>query len=402
MLPARIREFTLENYKAFALTDRIELAPLTIVLGRNNAGKSALCRAPLFFLNALRRDAWTPFPLVLDGVHFGDRLEDVVFRRQASGFSGSFLLDVDGNSYQFSIGGTENYSFQAAGQGSFGQQMVTWLELAQSSQSTQRWKLPSPTVDWQSVRRQLDQFLGLRAVPEQIRLLSGLRATPMPSYRYVGGQPPDVGTTGSLTPSLLAHDFVAGGGRLLTSVNDWLGRNLQVQLRLASTGHNQFQLLAQSRGGSEANLADCGEGLGQILPVVVALTHLQDTGSPVGLYVIEQPEVHLHPFAHSAVAELFVAACQVPSSPWFLIETHSDNFLLRVRVAIAEDRLRRDAVRVYFVEDQGEEGSRVIPIQFDEQGTPDRWPKGVFAENLAEFRRLREAATRSVAKGSPK
>lgn len=76
MQPARIREFSLENYKAFAQAERIELAPLTVVLGRNNAGKSALCRAPLFMLNALRSDGWTPFPLLLDGVHFGDRIQD--------------------------------------------------------------------------------------------------------------------------------------------------------------------------------------------------------------------------------------------------------------------------------------------------------------------------------------
>ncbi|MEU7689017.1 AAA family ATPase [Microbispora hainanensis] len=41
--------FTVENYRCFAKPQKVELRPITVVLGRNNSGKSALVRTPAPF-----------------------------------------------------------------------------------------------------------------------------------------------------------------------------------------------------------------------------------------------------------------------------------------------------------------------------------------------------------------
>lgn len=54
------------------------------------------------------------------------------------------------------------------------------------------------------------------------------------------------------------------------------------------------------------------------------------------LIVVEEPETHLHPAAHGDLAERFVDSFIEDSNKRYLIETHSQNFVLRLRRLIAE------------------------------------------------------------------
>ncbi|WP_208116367.1 AAA family ATPase [Paractinoplanes brasiliensis] len=56
----------LNNYRCFAGSIDVELRPVTVVLGRNNSGKSALVRAPLVLSTGIDTDS--PAPLDLDKV----------------------------------------------------------------------------------------------------------------------------------------------------------------------------------------------------------------------------------------------------------------------------------------------------------------------------------------------
>src|SRR6478609_5759691 len=50
----RLRSFRAAGYKAFPLqAPPLELAPITLVIGHNNAGKSSLVRAPILFADSL-------------------------------------------------------------------------------------------------------------------------------------------------------------------------------------------------------------------------------------------------------------------------------------------------------------------------------------------------------------
>ena len=59
---------SLRNYRCFAERQDVELRPITVVLGKNNSGKSALVRAPMILQAGIRND----HPIPLDLEQFGD------------------------------------------------------------------------------------------------------------------------------------------------------------------------------------------------------------------------------------------------------------------------------------------------------------------------------------------
>lgn len=95
---------------------------------------------------------------------------------------------------------------------------------------------------------------------------------------------------------------------------------------------NLFELdvTGAGRGDTLANLADVGFGISQVLPVIV-----QGLLTPPGaMYIVQQPEIHLHPDAQAGLADffMFLAARGVIT----IVETHSEYLLLRLRRRLAE------------------------------------------------------------------
>jgi len=111
-----------------------------------------------------------------------------------------------------------------------------------------------------------------------------------------------------------------------------------------------------------ANLVDVGYGVSQALPVVVE-SLLAPSHS---LLLLQQPEVHLHPRAQAALGSLLVEM-YADYQKWFVVETHSDYIIDRVRQEIAKGRVRPDDVQILYCEKEGPE-TRVFPIAIDEQG----------------------------------
>ena len=101
------------------------------------------------------------------------------------------------------------------------------------------------------------------------------------------------------------------------------------------------------------NLSDVGFGVSQVLPVLVQCFYAPE-GS---IILIDQPEVHLHPYAQSALADVMIEVIESKSdlgkgfkerNIQLIIETHSEHFLRRLQRRIAEDKLPQDKVSAYF------------------------------------------------------
>jgi predicted ATPase len=88
------------------------------------------------------------------------------------------------------------------------------------------------------------------------------------------------------------------------------------------------------------NVADVGYGISQVLPVIVQGL-LVPRG---GVYMVQQPELHLHPDAQAAMADYFIHL--VEQGVRVVVETHSENLLLRVRRRLAENDSRRRSGRM--------------------------------------------------------
>lgn len=115
-------------------------------------------------------------------------------------------------------------------------------------------------------------------------------------------------------------------------------------------GSDPFQVQVRKFGnrskGPRRNLIDVGYGVSQVLPVITELLH----GDVSPMFLLQQPEVHLHPSAQAALGSLF---CDVASSGRHLmIETHSDYILDRVRLDIrdGETELKPEDVSILFFE----------------------------------------------------
>ena len=125
----------------------------------------------------------------------------------------------------------------------------------------------------------------------------------------------------------------------------------------------QFRKYADDARGPRHNLIDVGYGVSQALPL---LTELLREDAP-GMFLLQQPEVHLHPRAQAELGSLF---CQLAGPErQFIVETHSDHLMNRVRMDVRDQvcPLKPDDVSILYFERAGHD-VRIYSIRIDEDG----------------------------------
>lgn len=138
----------------------------------------------------------------------------------------------------------------------------------------------------------------------------------------------------------------------------------QVELRVGRLPHS-------IRGGARdtVNIADVGFGVSQTLPVLVALL-LAQRGQ---LVYIEQPEIHLHPKAQSAMAKLLAEAAMKGVS--VIVETHSALLIRSIQTIVARGDLPRDYVKLHwFTRRMADGATEITSADLDENGAFGEWP----------------------------
>ncbi|MHC5728316.1 MAG: AAA family ATPase, partial [Nostoc sp.] len=96
--------------------------------------------------------------------------------------------------------------------------------------------------------------------------------------------------------------------------------------------------------GAESYLADFGFGVSQCIPIFVQGALL----SPGKLLIVEQPEAQIHPTAQLEMGSFFAELWTERSVP-SIIETHSENIIIRLRKLIATGQLNsKDVTVAYF------------------------------------------------------
>ena len=111
-----------------------------------------------------------------------------------------------------------------------------------------------------------------------------------------------------------------------------------------------FQLQVKVRSGPHANIMDVGYGISQSLPILVDIMAARPREGRT--FLLQQPEVHLHPRGQAQLASLFVEAFKKRGNR-FLIETHSDYIVDRVRIAVRQGKLKPDDVAILYFEPKG-------------------------------------------------
>jgi predicted ATPase len=118
------------------------------------------------------------------------------------------------------------------------------------------------------------------------------------------------------------------------------------------------------------SIADVGFGVSQTLPVLVALL----VAKPGQLVYIEQPEVHLHPRAQIAMAEILANAAK--RGIRIVAETHSALLLRGIQTVVANGGIisTEDVILHWFERDIVDGITKIRSADLDKAGSFGDWP----------------------------
>jgi predicted ATPase len=149
--------------------------------------------------------------------------------------------------------------------------------------------------------------------------------------------------------------------------------------RLSNTESGPFQLIV-TLGGSKANIIDVGYGVSQALPIITDLIRGKDRS----MFLIQQPEVHLHPRAQAELATFFGQIVQRKHHTLF-VETHSDYLIDRFRMEVRDGNLNPDDISLLYFERTGldvEIHSMTIDSAGNVRGAPTGYRQFFIGEEL--------------------
>ena len=386
----------------------VELAPLTILVGANNSGKTALGQAIQLFAGSLAdptNDPAEPIPLHSGGINHGKTFEDLVTDRAVHGRLrlSATLSDTDGElSLSATVGNVVSPSRSAE------RQISDWslrnnsdhVELKRTgfeeaspyATTVSGRSLESRSITWRGlIPREAEKLA--EWVPIRINALeawaTGVRHLQCPRqllpspFTMTEHSSFVLGAKGQNTPLALAADDV-----LRESVRDWYRNVFGVSINIGSQGSYSELVTRAPEREVNVRLEQSGRGLSHVLPVVATAFTARRAGP--GVDVIEHPEAELHPAAHGNIAELLLENLSGPDRP-LVIETHSEMVVLRTRRWIAEGRLPASNVLIYWVYAEAGRGSNIRKIRLDENGQLDAWPEDVFIEDYEEIMAIRRA-----------
>ena len=404
------------------------MAPITVIIGKNGGGKSVLTRLPVLLSGGLASDVGGPLNLEAGGISHASRFEDLVFQRSAQPFSLGAEISGSGRTLRFVTTlryiverhelGLEKFEFIDSGQ------RVLSISAAPEHIADSTGKFIAQLGNEQSFHHVKVGVVGL--FPDEIvgyadlstALRDGRKAfeTAFSSPSYLGpfrseeGSLPrilrqgvrNLGPRGERALDILGDDASRGGGELVRMVEDWfetaMGGN---RVKLVRAGGLPRLFVHDAARDVDVDICDTGAGFAQVLPVVVQAFALQTGRIHTPIAIVEQPELHLHPAAHGNIADLICNTAKARRDEVrYICETHSEQFVTRIRRRVAEGSFPPEMVKIISVGHQAalddvQEPLRIIEL--DSFGNPNAWPLGVFNEAFDDLVHLREAIQRRLA-----
>lgn len=400
----RLHAVTAHHYKSFEPHARLELRPLTLLLGRNNAGKSSLLRLLPILARSASPSASATLDLSGPECKGNAHLRDYVWRRgEQLGFDlewrdgttvfhdrytlryadkvGAFIHDLsmlENGQHVFRVRGELNDDASA----------VTLRSADVAAPLRFRGIRPDedpPHDALRALRKRLGGF------GDTVQWLCANRVPPPRMIDTVSAQHFRLNADGSNAASIL-HSEHEPFKALSERVAAWyrhpeIGRSLRPQ----AFGDHQFRLSLDRLGqeSQKIELLDTGEGMSQVLSVLVAAELARDAG-PAAILAIEDPEDQLHENARAVLAEhLATRIASGEDAPRMVLETHSRTFLLGVQLAIARGALAKEHVAAYWIEQSEEGRSTATMVTFGDDGAPESHAlEGLLSEDRKMAREL--------------
>ncbi|MDG4828136.1 AAA family ATPase [Solwaraspora sp. WMMD1047] len=439
-----IRRLIFGNYRSFREEHEIELAPVTIVLGKNNSGKSALVRVPLVVASGFNNSSPAPLDMARFGVGGVGTTRDLYFDQHTLRRLLRLGISVDGSrpftmradlQYVDELGDAVVVSLRIDHPRGDPEQAET-VELISTRLLSEN-RRPAPALDGTlkgptrhvSPREPEEYEIRATGLPPRVARVpfSGLLPAPgtlaglqelfeldpgpisyLGPYRKPVFQqcrrttetPVGLGNQHGGSPATSDPEKDLPDAQLLDLVNDKLTKVVPGwRISGVRRGPLWSPILIRDGSRSQLNLADAGSGLNQVLPILIkcASDELAGAGRMASLQIVEAPEAHLHPAAHAELADLYLAVARETGTR-LLVETHSETLLLRLRRRVAEgaNGISPEDIAIYVVE-QSDGVSCVRRVGLDSLGNlDDAWPHGYFSQDYHEVRELARAQLEKV------
>jgi hypothetical protein len=241
----------------------------------------------------------------------------------------------------------------------------------------------------------LSEFaLAVEKLFSRLYYLGPLREYPERSYTWSGEVPGDVGRRGDATIAALLASR-ASGTRIEERVAAWLkemGLIHDFNLHPISPNRKEYELKIKITPDSpEALITDIGFGVSQILPILVLCYYVPE-GS---ILLFEQPEIHLHPKVQYILADVFIDVAR-SRNVQIIFESHSEHILQRFQRRAAEEPQLSEWLAFYFTQIENGE-SRLTDLALDEFGNIKNWPEDFFGDEMGEMSaRMRAEMKRKI------
>jgi len=147
---------------------------------------------------------------------------------------------------------------------------------------------------------------------------------------------------------------------------------LLFSINTAKIGDGMFDIKIQTKqNGILSSIADVGYGVSKLLPIIVADLQLPNNS----LLAISEPEIDLHPSIQANFANYLYE--QTKKGKKYIIETHSEYIINRLRLLISKGELLEDEIKTYFFSNNGRE-TKTYPINLKKDGQIQNAPNDFF------------------------
>ncbi len=416
-----VNKVALNNFKCFTTSvgpNDVELRPLTLFYGYNNAGKSAFLCGICMILNSLADERTEPLAIAPPVFSPEMTLSDVITQDKGG------RLEVRVGLHQDAPPSTVDLNWRIVALPDRGTHVVehfdatdehgtrmldaTWLAGEENDGTLSR--SYEVTFGHSTPIAIAFQFHGLLpttpapAAPEELRrFLEGIRQVSPNTAFWLSSHRTHSRRSFPKQPSRLRMDADGNGfeailfqswrqpakARLFESVSSWYERNLGQKLTIVEHAR-EFELAFVPQGSAyRVNICDVGQGLQETLPLLTAIHAFRGDEFSIAQVAVEEPESHLHPSLHGPLGREFCSLLGQSGTPRVLLETHSQNLLLSVQLEIARNSIAPEDVLLYWFRPLGDGSSRAERVEFDSLGQPTgSLPPGVFADDVRLAREL--------------
>lgn len=365
-----VSKIRFKNFKLFKNWQELEIKPITVVIGKNNTGKSAILKLPTMISESLKGEISEPISLD-SKISVGKKYEELFYNKEILADTIDFEISDEKEKLEISIKGNNRGDN---------------IEIKNYTLNEEEIKINKSNVKGfkhskvKSLKLNFDYIDAFREFPEEGYITN------------VNGKIENIGLSGLNAFKLLAQ-YRKENSPLISKISNWFEANFEgwkIEINEIAASIEGFDFVLSNKKIKNINILNTGSGIRQVLPLIVRSFMPVEEET---LIIIEEPESHLHPAAHGNLAQRFVDSYLDNSSKRYLIETHSKNFILRLQALIADPKVNfsNNDIAVYYVDYKEDEQLSVLErLEIDEEGEFKKWPEEIFNESYKELLLLKQ------------